>query len=263
MTNPDDLTPDGLSGWEFTSAPATSAPATYAPATDTFSFNMQAEPRQSVPVWRVDLPTDPNQAQEHISRRTEQVRETAAALESIPQRIDQMAARWHTVGESVASFDAGAAPLPAPEAELLRLLGSIEAKEAPLSFGRDRLQAGELDQVDEQFQTASQRLLRLFSHFAWVDTLAQGQLLGRTEVGWTGSMNTAWAEHLEEWQMNLHRRNLETALAARNTSLRTLSVSIQTAVKLSVLLAAPGGALLALPVAWKFVNQILVQAGLN
>lgn len=249
MTNRHTLTPDGLVGWEFTTTPTT----------DALAFGIQAEPRQTVPVWRVDLPSDPKLAQEYISRRADQVQESAAALESVSQRVDQMAARQH----AAASFEVESEPLPAPEAELLRLLEAIEVSTAPTSFSSDVPKLGELDQVNEQFQAASKRLLRLFSHFAWVDTLVQGQLIGRTEVGWTGNMNTAWTERLNETQKELHQRNLETALVSRNTSLRTLTVSMQTAVKLSVLLAAPGGALLALPVAWKFVNQILAQARLN
>jgi hypothetical protein len=253
MTNQENLTPDLLNGWEFT----------YTPAAVDFSFDMQAEPSEMVPIWRVDLPSDPKQAQEYISRRAAQLQESAAALESIPQRIEQMTIRQRTVGESGVSFDVVSAPLPEPETELLRLLDTIETREAPLSFGGEVLQSGELNQVGEQFRSASQRLLQMFSHFAWVETLVQGQLIGRTEVGWKGSMNTAWMERLDEAQMNLHCRNLETALASRNTSLRTLTVSMQTAVKLSVLLTAPGGVLLALPVAWKFVNQILAQTRLN
>ena len=249
ITDQEALTPDRLVGWRFTTTPAT----------DALTFGIQAEPHQTVPVWRVDLPSDLELAQEHISRRAEQMQEAAAALESIPQRVDLMAARQQVA----ASFDVESGQLPAPEAELLHLLEAIEASTAPLSFSSNVPKPGELDQVSDQFKAASQHLLRLFSHFAWVDTLVEGQPIGRTEVGWTGSMNTAWAERLNETQKNLHQRNLETALASRNTSLRTLTVSMQTAVKLSVLLAAPGGALLALPVAWKFVNQILAQAGLN
>jgi len=253
MTAQDDLWHDGLSGWEFIPAPAA----------DALSFSMQAEPPLTVPIWRLDLPSDPKQAEELISLRAEQARASVLALESIPQRVDQFIKRRRTAEDSVTSFDLKAAPLPTPEAELLRLLEVIETGDAALNFSNAGTQAGGLDQADEQFLAASQRLLRLFSHFAWVDTLVQGQFVGRTQVGWAGSMNTAWAGRQDQAQMNLHRRNLQMALEARNTSLRILTVSIQSAVKCSILLAAPGGAFLALPAAWKFVNQILAQARSN
>ncbi|MEJ2267272.1 MAG: hypothetical protein P8X95_27830 [Anaerolineales bacterium] len=41
--------------------------------------------------------------------------------------------------------------------------------------------------------------------------------------------------------------------------LRTFIVTTQGAAKLSILLATPGGAILALPAAWKYVNQILAE----
>jgi hypothetical protein len=248
-----DLWHEGLSGWEFISAPAAEA----------LSFSIEDEPPLTIPVWRLDLPPDPKQAEQFISHRSELTRASTLALESIPQRVDQLIKRRSAAEDSVTSFDTKAAPLPAPEAELLRLLDVIDTGEAVLSFSSAGPEAGALDQVGKQFLVASQRLLRLFSHFAWVDTLVLGQLVGHTQVGWNGSMNTAWLGRLDQAQMNLHLRNLETALEARNVSLRILTVSIQSAVKLSVLLAAPGGAFLALPAAWKFVNHILAQARSN
>jgi len=251
MTNQPAIIPDGLSGWEFLSIPSP----------DPLSFSLQAESSQTVPVWQVDLPPDLNQADKLISQQEKRVREMAAALESIPQRIDQMMIQGHLSEDGIKSFDAGSTPLLAPEDELLHLLEAIDAQEKPHSFSSVKSLSGEFVETGEQFQAASQRLLRLFSHFAWIDTLVQGRLLGHTEVGWTGSLHTAWAEDLNEAQMNLHQRNLATALASRNASMRILTISMKTALKLSVLLASPGGALLALPVAWKFVNQILNQAG--
>ncbi len=184
-------------------------------------------------------------------------------LDAIPERIDRVAAQRLNTNENLTSYGVVPEALPGPESELLRMLGVIEAREVPQSFDSSKPGSGELNLVGKQFQTAFERLLRLFSHFAWVDTLVLGQLIGRTEVGWTGNMNTTWSERLDKTQMDLHRRNLETALVSRNTSLRAMTLSVQTAAKLSVLLATPGGAILALPVAWKFVNQIMIQSQSN
>ena len=253
MAAQNDLWQAGLCGWEFISAPAVEAP----------SFSAAGEQPPVIPIWRLDLPADSKHAQERISQRAELTRASMLAIETIPWRVNQLIERRRPAKESVTSFDANAAPLPAAEAELLRMLEMIETGDPALSFSSPGLQAREVEQAGKQFLEESQRLLRRFSHFAWVDTLVQGQLIGRTQVGWTGSMNSAWLGRLDQAQMSLHLRNLETALEARNVSLRILTVSIQSTVKLSVLLAAPGGAFLALPAAWKFVNQLLAQARSN
>ncbi len=49
------------------------------------------------------------------------------------------------------------------------------------------------------------------------------------------------------------------AISSRNTLIRTFVAVTQGAVKLSALITTPGGAILALPVAWKYVNQILSE----
>jgi hypothetical protein len=43
--------------------------------------------------------------------------------------------------------------------------------------------------------------------------------------------------------------------------IRTFAMAAHAAVKLSLLSAMPGGAVLALPAAWKFINHVLAEAG--
>jgi hypothetical protein len=103
------------------------------------------------------------------------------------------------------------------------------------------------------------RLLRLVTHFAWVETEIEGQLLGRSVVSWSGDLDTNWASSAAAEVYQLHQRSLNQALVTRNIALHAVTITTQSAVKLAVLLAAPGGALLALPVAWKFVKSILAD----
>ena len=84
-------------------------------------------------------------------------------------------------------------------------------------------------------------------------------MLARTVVGWTGDLDTLWEQYLRPEQIDLHRRSLNLAITSRAAMLRTFIVTTQGAAKLSILLATPGGAILALPAAWKYVNQILAE----
>jgi hypothetical protein len=143
--------------------------------------------------------------------------------------------------------------------ELLSLIQPPFPASGEISFALGE-QEGKLEEATNQFQAAMQRMLRLVAHFAWVETQSQGALLGRTIVTWTGDMDTLWGAGLSSGQFELHERSLQAALASRNTLLRTWLVTSQAAIKLSILVSTPGGAILALPAAWRLVNQILAQA---
>jgi hypothetical protein len=82
------------------------------------------------------------------------------------------------------------------------------------------------------------------------------RLVGRTAVSWTGDVDTRVLEKLEADRVRLHHQTLELALASRRTMLRTSSLVIASAVKLSVLLATPGGVVLALPVVLRFIRLL-------
>ena len=85
--------------------------------------------------------------------------------------------------------------------------------------------------------------------------------MGETIVGWTGDTRTVWGAGAAPARLAWHTRSMALALASRAMLLRTFFLVTQDAAKLSVLLAVPGGAVLALPVAWKFVYQVLAEVG--
>ena len=82
-------------------------------------------------------------------------------------------------------------------------------------------------------------------------------MVGRTAVGWAGDFDTTWQAHAAPSQFALHRRSLALALASRDALLNTFVLTAQTVAKLSTLVAVPGGFVLALPVIWRFINNIL------
>lgn len=184
------------------------------------------------------------------------------ALDSVPDRIENLVGRSQAQARGEVSFAAG--PLPPAEAELLQLLAAsgrtaIQTGQPEVSFGLGQDLGAELRKAIAGFQQFTQRIARLIAHFAWVETQVTGHLLARTVVSWTGDMNTLWEDYLEPQQVDLHRRSLTLAITSRAAMLRTFIATTQGAAKLSVLLATPGGAVLALPAAWKYVNQILAE----
>ena len=213
---------------------------------------------QAVATWRMDLPADPGLAAEQLSLAEEQVEAARLALEAVPGQLDDFVRRAGYGAAGPVSF--GPAPGRAFSPLEQELLGWVAAADPlQVSFGVPGSTTAELQQAGRQIRQAVERLLQLLLHLAWVETQIQGELVARTVVGWSGDQGTAWGMGWAGEVFTLHRRSLRLALAARLAMVRTLIVVTQGAVKLSALIAAPGGALLAMPVAWKYVNQVLAE----
>jgi hypothetical protein len=97
----------------------------------------------------------------------------------------------------------------------------------------------------------------MLTQFANVETSVQGRIIGRTIVSWSGKFDTSWHPSRGRNDSHLHQRSLEAALASRRLLLNLLIVSTQSATKLSVLLAVPGGPIMVLPAIWKYVKRMI------
>ena len=222
------------------------------------AFDLGESTPEESSLWRLDLPSDPEQAGVQLGAAEAQVSATQAALGDIPGRIDALVAQLRVPGDDGVSFDtAGAAVLPEAESELLRWLDSTDPVQ--VSFGIGAVTSSAVKETGAQFLQGTDQLLRLLVHFAWVETQIEGDLLARTVVNWTGDTDTTWGLDLTPEQFDLHQRSLRLALASRTTPLRIFIIVTQSAAKISALVATPGGALLALPAAWKFVNKVLAE----
>ena len=223
------------------------------------AFDLGESDSEEASLWRLDLPSDPQAAGAQLEQSAAQVAATQAALEDIPDRIDALLMQRQALDSGQVAFDmAGAAPLAEPESELLRWLDSVDPGQE-VSFGLESVTSSEVKGAGAQFLQGTDQLLRLLVHFAWVETQIEGDLLARTVVNWTGDSDTTWGEQLTPQQFQLHQRSLRLALASRTTLLRIFIIVTQSAAKISALIATPGGALLALPAAWKFVNKVLAE----
>jgi hypothetical protein len=250
MNNDSDPLPAAFESWQFESDK--SVPGV--------SFGLDSAPEERIPVWRKDLSADPEVAAAELTASEALTQASMEELDAVPGRIDDLIS--HVQSESVGgvSFAAPSTEaLPAPEAELLDLLGTINSPAVGISFAVGGEEQGKIENAFDQFGSDMNRLLRLVTHFAWVETEIEGQLLGRSVVSWSGDLDTNWASSAAAEVYQMHQRSLNQALVTRNIALHAVTITTQSAVKLAVLLAAPGGALLALPVAWKFVKGILAD----
>lgn len=208
-------------------------------------------PSTTPSVWRVSLSSDPAQARAQIRAGEEQMEALARTVPAAFARFAENLPHW-------------AAALPpgvnarAPEERLLVLLAAAGDSAPVPAFGLGELVPfGSFEQVTRPFRDALEWLRRTLLHYAWVETVIEGRLVARTVVGWSGGFSTCWCEGLDESAVDLHRRSLGLAMGSRNAILGVLAQTTQAALKISALLALPGGGFLALPVAWRLVRRFL------
>jgi hypothetical protein len=240
--------------WETTPAQPGGAVSFAAPGADVLEAD--------VPVWRVSLSGELRQAATDLEDSLAQVETSRGALAAARTRLDSLVARRRS--ESDVSFAvASAGPdLPAPEQELLQQLSAIKGEDAAVSFGLLGLPSRSgLEAAGEQFRGVMARLTQSLIYYALVETRLEARLMGRTAISWSADAKTLWQSSTPPEVFALHQRSLKLAVESRNSLLRMFVLTAQAAVRLSVLVATPGGQLLALPAAWKFVNQVLAEIG--
>ena len=221
------------------------------------SFEAGASPADDAPVWRVNLPGDAGVAEQAFCQAERRLDAARQALESAPDRIDEFIRRsGHGEGQvSFAVLEAGT-----PEAGLSALLDEYRLKGAgPVSFGIQEKAGGALEEAKARFDAFMQSIDREVLHFAWVETRVEDELLARTTVDWGGDSQTLYSAEITPAQIGQHSQTLHLVSTSRSLKLRVVTTVATGAVKLTALLASGGGAVLALPMAYQYVTQILVQ----
>ncbi|MGH2523857.1 MAG: hypothetical protein ACRDH2_15235 [Anaerolineales bacterium] len=246
----------GLSTPPETFGPWSVAPA---PASGFVSFDAASPPQLDGMVWRVNLSADPNVAAGQLQQAEAQIQASQAALSAVPGRLDKLVEHVQREGGMVSFGVPGEMELAQPEAELLQWLEASQS--AQVSFGLTDVFGDAGEQAREQLRVMTEQMTRLMAYAAWVETRVEAHLLARTVVGWGGDADTLWRVDAQPDQRQLHSRTLALALASRTLWLKTIITVAQGALKISLLLTTPGGAVLAVPVAWKFVNQVLAGFG--
>jgi hypothetical protein len=113
--------------------------------------------------------------------------------------------------------------------------------------------------AEGQLRELLERLQQSIAHASWVETRIAGDLAAQTAVGWTGDTATALREGLDRARAALHGRALDLALRRKQVWIRAFAVAAEGAAKIALLIAAPGGAVLALPAALKYVRALMDQ----
>lgn len=214
------------------------------------AFSTGGDPEAGAAIWRANLPADPLEARVALGA-------AAASLRAQEQALDQAARRMGRAARGGASFSSAGAP--SPEQEMLAVLYDARPEDEGASFGIGDSIKGAMEEAQEQFQTFVNQVFDTVANFAVVETRVGGVLIGRTSVGWGGDTRTLMAAGVTADQALLHRRTLALALRSRAALLRSLAVITRGAGIVATAVSSPAGPLLALPAAWKFVDQLIKE----
>jgi hypothetical protein len=205
--------------------------------------------------WRLDLPEDDISAEYNIKQLELEILSIRDILDKAPLQVELLGSRHLKTISGELSFAQQEAP--AAEAEFFALLNVAVPTTERMSF--DTADGSRLDwqKAAQEFRVSVDRIKTTLTQFANVETSVQGRFIGRTMVSWSGKFETSWHPSNNWNESRLHQRSLKAALASRRLLLNLLIVSTQTAAKLSVLLAVPGGPIMVLPAVWKYVTRMM------
>ncbi len=229
------FTPDVLGLWDIVPAATSFAP--------------DSEQTESLRWW-VNLPANLQAAMMAVDGQLLLLHQEGYTLNQ--QALQRFEAALYAVGKS-ASF---APDIAQPERELVTWL--------QMMGGGQSLWPGE-DLLKDWWETAKQtrafieQVQRSLAYYAWVETSVAGEYLGRTAIHWQGDVTTEWRAGLGTQQVMLHQRVVTLAIESRTTWVRVFLMAIRGAVMLSAALGTPGGMLLSLPMAIKFICQMLAE----
>ncbi len=205
-------------------------------------------------VWRVDLPADPDQASATLAQAEAGLGEIREALSTAERRFGRFVKTIPQRAGGGVRVTRGI--LPQPERTVLALLAEARAGELPAGQGgANQLSEGWRAAVDE-YQAFIALVQASISTDSRVETRIEGQLIAQTRLYQLGDLETIWLEVTSETHRMIHQRSLQTALGGLRLMLEALAVNTRMASELSGLIDKAEGRLIALPLAWRFINEM-------
>jgi hypothetical protein len=216
-----------------------------------------AEATSPDPVWRADLPGERGLALAALAAAEAELRRQDAVIVAAPGRMVAVAAPTGVVSYSVAGQPAP--ELRAPDLWLRATIDGLRGTTAPAeaaSYGLRDDAAAAWQEAEGRFQAFVAQVRDAVSGFAVVETRVAGVLVARTRVSWTGDFHSLLGGAPFYRDAGLHRRTVGLALGSRAALLKTFGTVMRGAAIVAALTSSPVGAALALPAAWRFVEQL-------
>ncbi len=198
-------------------------------------------------LWRLELPTDHDAAMNALDIHAFTLLLDRDGILESAGRLYHFVDSWvfNQPTEAQARIETAGSP------EYL-LAEAIESLRSAQARGIIR----DIPDIVEEFQAFLSRVHAFLSNYAVIETAANGTLLARTCVGWSGDFTSWCREDLTADQALQHVYSMRVALQRRRMLIQLLSVVIAAAADIGMRLGVPGGVLLALPAIWRFIRMV-------
>jgi hypothetical protein len=206
--------------------------------------------------WQVGLPDNLRAASAILAQQEALLRLDQTAAVEAEARLAAFVAGLPPPGAPV-SFDLSQQPWPEAERELAVW---VQAVRGPESFWPGQAWLAGWQEIEQQAKDFLEQVRLAIRYYAWVESSLGVERLGRTTVGWLGSVETVWLGRLDDARADIHRRALAVTLETRMTWLR-LALQISVGAARLAAVVSSGGVLGvgSLAAAWNFLRQVLAE----
>ena len=203
--------------------------------------------------WRVDLPLDPQRGEERLAKAAGHLHAAERALDGVPGRVQAVLDEPRRT--SFAATGPHLLDRPDPDVELADWV--MGAQETAYQIDRDLVGANPRRWSLAAAHEVLDHVERACSPTLKVETVVEARIVARTRLLLSGNMRT---EILAAGHGSRHAEAVRVAVASRLTLLRALALAVRSATVIGASLILPGGPVLAIPAAWRFVHQVALLA---
>lgn len=220
-------------------------------------------------VWSVSLPSDSVEAEQTLQKQAYVLGSTQRAITASGKFLERLSPSQAMVSFSANKID----QLPNPEARLMVNLTHLQGDVAATTYslGLTSRLPGFPESWQETitaYQQFVQQIFQLLAPTVRVETKIESVLLAYTLVRLTGDFETIWTEQDsaksgsagDEEKQKMHRRILSLTVESRLALLQLLAQTSASAAALAAKFSIPGGAVVALPAAWRYIQDVIKQA---
>ncbi len=213
-------------------------------STDGISFDTSGAKEKRVIAWTVDLPEDSGDAADILHQKKKSLAAHSCAIRDAGKNLEDTTHH----GE-----------MSQADATLQYNLACLLCKQPDISFGLQDWIPAPWRQTVADFKAFTRQMIDLLKPVLEIRTGIEEMPLAVSKVDLTGDFQTTWFQRADKTRTDLHMQTLSLSLESRLALIQLLAQTSAGAVVLAAKFSLPGGAVLALPAAWRYIRDIVHQ----